>query len=84
MRTILVSCLLLVTLFPLKVQAAHPTDIHRFIKDARGQNVGFYTGSYALIIGVSDYGKGWTKLDGVAADLDRFESALKRQGFHSG
>ncbi len=40
-----------------------------------------YAGSYALVIGVSDYTAGWDDLPGVAQDVAAIESALKTQGF---
>ena len=40
-----------------------------------------YAGSYALVIGVSDYTAGWDDLPGVAQDVAAVESALKAQGF---
>ena len=40
-----------------------------------------YAGSYALVIGVSDYAAGWDDLPGVAGDVTAVETALKAQGF---
>ncbi|MCP3952667.1 MAG: SUMF1/EgtB/PvdO family nonheme iron enzyme, partial [Desulfobacterales bacterium] len=38
-------------------------------------------GSYALIIGESQYYKGWPKLEAVSGELDKVEGVLKRKGF---
>lgn len=38
-------------------------------------------GSYALVIGVSDYKKGWSDLPGVKKDIANVQIALKMQGF---
>ena len=46
-----------------------------------GQKVGSFTGSYALLIGVSDYRAGWPKLESVPGELAKVEAALKAQGF---
>jgi hypothetical protein len=43
-------------------------------------DVQVYRGSYALVIGNSDYAT-WTKLPGVYQDLSEVERALTRQGF---
>ena len=41
----------------------------------------FYSNSYALIIGVSDYLSSWPDLPGVRKDIRAVEVALARQGF---
>lgn len=41
-----------------------------------------YEGSYALLIGVSDYQGGWPDLKSIPGELDRVEKSLQRQGFH--
>lgn len=51
------------------------------IETRKGEQVGLYTGSYALLIGVSDYTEGWPKLEQVPGELARVEQVLKRQGF---
>ena len=40
-----------------------------------------YKESYALIIGVSDYTNGWSKLAGVKEDVTEVQMALKDNGF---
>ena len=39
------------------------------IKNQEGKQVGLYKGSYALVIGVSDYTNGWPDLPEVEEDL---------------
>ena len=51
------------------------------INDQSGQKIGTYSGSYALVIGVSDYNNGWPKLPGVQADVDIVVNALRSNGF---
>ena len=51
------------------------------ITDAQGQEVGLYRDSYALVIGVSDYGSGWPRLSGVQQDVKAVREALKEHGF---
>ena len=51
------------------------------IADPSGQRVGLYEGSYALLIGISDYTAGWPDLGSVPGELDRVETVLKKQGF---
>jgi hypothetical protein len=40
-----------------------------------------YTGSYALLIGVSNYTNGWPSLPGVQNDLVRVKETLQKHGF---
>lgn len=40
-----------------------------------------YKGSYALVIGVSEYSGGWNVLPGVAKDVPAIRSALEKHGF---
>ena len=51
------------------------------IADSSGERVGLYEGSYALVIGVSDYTAGWPDLGSVPGELNRVETVLKKQGF---
>ena len=52
------------------------------IADAEGDDVGLlYTGSFALVIGVSDY-EHWSDLPGVKRDVLRVHEALEAHGFH--
>ncbi len=60
---------------------AQSKGIEVVIADAAGQRVGLYQGSYALLIGISDYTAGWPDLGSVPGELDRVEAALKKQGF---
>lgn len=53
------------------------------VKDASGKSkeIKIYDGSYALVIGESDYANGWDKLSGVKTDVAEVRSALERQDF---
>jgi Caspase domain len=51
------------------------------IVDKTGQEVGLYTASYALVIGVSEYTNGWPSLPGVADDVAAVAQVLTEQGF---
>ena len=44
-------------------------------------NLEFYKGSYALVVGVSDYKQGWPDLPGVETDVIEVKSALEKNGF---
>lgn len=46
-----------------------------------GKQVKLYKGSYALVIGVSDYQDKWPDLPGVVADVDAVKTALEKKGF---
>nr|NQU90901.1 caspase family protein [Bacteroidota bacterium] len=47
-----------------------------------GQATSLYSGSHALVIGVSDYTNGWSDLYGVKSDVNRVKAALEKQGFN--
>ena len=51
------------------------------IQDSSGKQVGWFEGSYALVIGVSDYTAGWPKLPGITDEAKQIEDALKENGF---
>jgi hypothetical protein len=51
------------------------------IKDREGRDVGGYGGSFALLVGVSDYTSGWPDLESVPGEIDRVSAFLKEQGF---
>lgn len=45
------------------------------------EDIKLYEGSYALVIGESDYTAGWKGLPGVKEDVRAISAALKEQGF---
>lgn len=45
------------------------------------EEVKLYEGSYALVIGISDYTNGWKSLKGVKEDVTAIETVLIKQGF---
>lgn len=47
----------------------------------QSQEVQLYDGSYALIIGNSEYTNGWDRLSGVKADVAAVRNVLERHGF---
>ena len=51
------------------------------LKVGNGEEVQLYEGSYALVIGVSDYTQGWPKLPGVKTDVAEVKKVLETQGF---
>ena len=46
-----------------------------------GEEIPLYQGSYALIIGASDYTNGWPSLPGVKEDVAAVKAALEKHGF---
>ncbi|MCF8108300.1 MAG: PEGA domain-containing protein, partial [Desulfohalobiaceae bacterium] len=70
-------CVLCIGVAPQQSQASRGIAI----TTTQGQEVGLYTGSYALLIGVSDYHNGWPKLEQIPSELDKVEQTLKGQGF---
>jgi hypothetical protein len=51
------------------------------IKVKTGQEIDLYEESHALLIGVSSYDNGWSRLRGVDDDIPEVRKALERQGF---
>ena len=45
-----------------------------------GGSIDLYKGSYALLIGISDY-QYWPKLESIPSEVDEVKTALKSQGF---
>ncbi len=81
-RAFLIGFFLSIIFIPCIGNAAKPTGgIRLFFKDRQGVEIGFYTGSYALLIGVSDYTDYWPDLERIPNELQRVESALKKHGF---
>ena len=52
------------------------------IKDASGRQITLYEGSYALVVGVSDYTAGWPKLPSVVDETKEVQAALEANGFN--
>ena len=59
---------------------ASPTVITS-IRTAQGKQVNLYKGSYALLIGVSDYTAGWPDLESIPGELAKLRVALEAKGF---
>jgi hypothetical protein len=75
----LLPVLLLVSLWSSGSPAASRGQV--LFKDPAGEQVGLYRESYALLIGESQYTRGWPNLESVPRELDLLEGALKEQGF---
>ena len=45
------------------------------------ETVNLYTRSYALVIGINDYGRGWQRLSKAVSDARRVSKALEKHGF---
>jgi hypothetical protein len=45
------------------------------------ETVNLYTQSYALVIGINDYGRGWQQLSKAVSDAQRVARALEKHGF---
>ncbi len=84
MRKYLLHVLIIsfVFLYPLIIHAENGRGIDIVIKDSKGNQVGMYKGSHALVIGVSDYKAGWPDLENIPREIDKVEEALSKQGFN--
>ena len=51
------------------------------IRDSAGEEVGLYKESYALVIGIDNYTKGWSRLRNAVKDADSVAEELKKRGF---
>ncbi len=77
-RTCIYLVICLLTAFIVSPAAAQRGIVPVPIKDKAGNEVGLYKGSYALIIGVSDYTNGWPDLPEVKEDLVAVGEALEQ------
>ena len=73
------QCLLMLMLILSLSRAAAAKEIA--IPDENGQPQRLYAGSYALLIGVSDYTNGWPDLPQVEDDLKAVQAVLQEHGF---
>ncbi len=80
--TVLGFMWILILAMPLLSVSAETKGIKVAVKDASGRQVGLYKGSYALLIGISDYTAGWPRLESVPFEINKVEAALKERGFH--
>ncbi len=51
------------------------------VKDHAGKELSLYHGSYALLIGVSQYTHGWPKLEAIPGEMKKLNAALVANGF---
>ena len=72
----------LVFCLPVFSQATGFKAVRIEIKDRAGKKVGFYEESHALLVGVSNYTAGWSKLASVLHEIHQMEVALKQNGFN--
>jgi hypothetical protein len=76
-----VLTLLFVLSFCLPAQAAPTKGIQVVIKDPKGNDIGLYKGSYALLIGAARYSGGWPSLTSVTHEMKAVKEALEKAGF---
>lgn len=81
MRNVIIWLILFLFLMPFLTIAEETRGLTRVFKNNKGKEVGFYTGSYALLVGVSDYTHGWPDLTSIPAELAEVETTLKQNGF---
>jgi len=79
---LLVVCAVSVSLSGIARGSAQTKGLKMVIKDRSGHAVGLYKESHALLIGVSNYTKGWLDLESVPGEIDRIEVTLTNLGFH--
>ncbi len=81
MAALCTFCILMLTPFE-KAFAGPDRGIKVCVKDISEKELPMYEGSYALLIGVSNYTAGWPDLKSISSELDQVENILKKQGFH--
>ena len=83
MKHLICSLLISLLLVPLawsQTRAIKPVRIET--KTAQDESISYiYEESHALIIGVSEYNNGWSKLPGVKTDVGEVSRALEKNGF---
>ena len=52
------------------------------ILDKNGKKIWLYKESHALVVGISDYRKGWPDVPGIKNDIRAVAQVLESQGFH--
>ncbi|MBI2192379.1 MAG: SUMF1/EgtB/PvdO family nonheme iron enzyme [Planctomycetes bacterium] len=79
----LITGVSLILLLPAVLHAEDAKGLRVVYKDSQGRDVECcsYAGSYALLIGVSDYTGGWPDLDAVPSEMEAVEQALSLHGF---
>ena len=80
---IILFCILLFSAVCISTAAAS-RGIALNIKTTEGKNksVPLYQNSHALLIGVSDYGKGWPDLESIPSEIEKVSDNLKGHGFN--
>ncbi len=81
MRVLISWLIIFIFLMPLSIIAEETRGVKRIFKDSRGRDVGHYAGSYALLVGVSNYTKGWPDLTSIPDELSKVSEALIQSGF---
>lgn len=81
MKTKFIASVLFTQIFFCQIIFAQQRGVGIPVKDANGQTQQLYDGSYALIIGNSEYSNGWDRLSGVKGDVVAVRSILERHGF---
>lgn len=80
------SCIIaiLLLLLPAHLSLSATRGLQISVKDATGsvENVSLYRGSYALLVGVSNYNAGWPTLPSVPKEIGEVEKLLVAKGFH--
>ena len=80
--TILITALLAIVASVQAVETQRGMKRIVAIKDTEGNQVGLYTESHALVIGISRYTNGWPSLPGVKKDVVAVKDILETQGFN--
>ncbi|MEK8021318.1 MAG: caspase family protein, partial [Candidatus Parabeggiatoa sp.] len=64
-------------------QPVYPSSSTTATQSLQGaQILSSYSGSYALLIGESQYTEGWSILESIPSELAQVEDVLRKQGFH--
>ena len=81
-RTFIFLIVSLLTAFIVSSAVAQRGIVPVPIKNSQGEQVLLYKESYALVVGVSAYEKGWPTLSGVLKDVELVKYALEEKDFH--
>ena len=79
-KVLLYWLILLVIICKVPLSAAQQGNKRIEVRLNSGETIPLYSGSYALVVGVSDYLK-WPKLGGVKKDVIAVKKILERRGF---
>jgi len=73
--------LIVEVMFSFFAEAQRATDHYVEITTPQGEMIGWYEGSYALLIGNFQYTNGWSQITAIPDEIQQVQDVLQEQGF---